>query len=341
MPAPASAGVNEQRTGGVNHSSGLPMKTRIVLLDAVNFAELAPLRDPSFPHVWEVYQRTATEEVAERIRKADILLTSKVRVDARLLAASRQLRLIAVPGTGVDHIDIASCISAGVGVCNVPDYAVQAVSEHTIAMIFALRRNLIAYREAIRGGRWQDAGRTYFLDYPIGDLAGCTLGIIGAGRIGQAVAGIARALKMTVIFARREGRVEGGVPMTELLERADIISLHCPLSKASHQLIGEWEFARMARRPLLINTSRGALVDEEAMVAALRSGQICGAGFDVASEEPLPNGHPMQRLLELPNFLLTPHIAWASAGARRRLAEDLILNIEAFHAGSPRNLILA
>lgn len=271
-------------------------------------------------------------------------VVGKVRVDMKLLSAAPHLRFIAATGTGVDHIDLPACERAGVLVANVPGYAQQSVSEHVIAMIFALRRNLLGYRDAIRAGRWQQANNAYFMDYPIADLAGSTLGIVGAGDLGRRVADIAAALGMQVIMAARKRDhtpPAGRVRFDELLSRADVISLHCPSVAETHHLIGAREFALMTRRPILVNTARGSIVDEAALVEALRNGQVAGAAFDVASTEPPPAGHPLMQLLEMPNFILTPHVAWGSIEAQRRLADGIVTNIEAFQRGRPRNIICA
>jgi glycerate dehydrogenase len=194
----------------------------------------------------------------------------------------------------------------------------------------------------VRAGRWLEAGQFCFFDYPIRDLAGSTLGIVGAGALGQATAAMGRALGLRVLFAAHGAHVdvnEECVPLDTLLAQSDIISLHCPLTPATHNLINAAAFARMSHRPLLINTARGGLVDEAALVHALQSGQISGAGFDVVSEEPLPAQHPFQTILGHPGFILTPHVAWASDEAIQALADQLIDNIVAFHAGRPCNVV--
>lgn len=316
---------------------------RIVFLDRQTLLPQTRLRTPCFSHELVLHAHTGPDEVAERIRDADVVITNKVPLDARALAQAQRLRLVAVAATGTDHIDLATCQARGILVSNIRGYAVHSVPEHTFALIFALRRNLLAYRDAVRAGRWAESGMFCFFDYPIRDLAGSTLGVIGSGALGQAVAGIGRALGMQVLFAERKGAHEtraGHVPFDTVLADSDVITLHCPLNAATRNLIALPEFERMARRPLLINTARGGLVDEAALVTALERGLIAGAGFDVASVEPMPANHPLSALLDRPDFILTPHVAWASAEAVQRLADQLIDNIEAWQRGAPRNCVV-
>ena len=252
------------------------------------------------------------------------------------------MRLIAVAATGTDVVDLEACAAAGVTVTNIRDYAVHTVPEHTFALILALRRSILAYRDSVARGRWQEAGQFCYFDYPVRDLAGSTLGVIGDGSIGQSVAELGKAFGMRTLFSAYKGTTGMGplyTPFEELLRISDVITLHAPLMPSTRGMIGRTEFALMERRPLLINTARGGLVDEEALEEALTSGQIAGAGFDVATREPPPADHPLMRLLRLPNFILTPHTAWASEEAIQSLADQLIDNIEAFWAGAPRNVV--
>ncbi|MDE1883162.1 MAG: D-2-hydroxyacid dehydrogenase [Rhodospirillales bacterium] len=293
-------------------------------------------------HEFTSFDATPASLIEARIADADIVITNKTPLGEAAIAASPKLRLIAIAATGTDVVDLAACRARGVAVCNIRGYALHTVPEHTFALILALRRNLLAYRASVAAGRWQQAGQFCYFDYPIKDLAGSTLGVCGGGALGSAVARLGRAFGMEVLSAGRKGEAlarEGYVPFDEMLRRADVITLHCPLTPATRHLIGAPEFARMARRPLLINTGRGGLVDEVALGEALRSGQIAGAGFDVASEEPPPPGHSLLTLLDLPNFILTPHVAWASEEAMQTLADQLIANIDAFLADEPRNLV--
>jgi glycerate dehydrogenase len=277
-----------------------------------------------------------------RIADADIIVVNKVRLDQAAIAAAPRLRMVAVAATGTDNVDIAACRERGIVVSNIRNYAVNTVPEHTFALIFALRRSICAYRDAVRTGRWQASGQFCFFDHPIKDMAGSTLGIIGDGVLGQAVADLGRALGMRVIFAGFKGHSGQGMlytPFEKTLAEADILTLHCPLTPETRNMIGAPEFALMKRRPLLINTARGGLVDEAAVGPALEAGQIGGAGFDVVSVEPPPADHPFMRLADRPDFILTPHVAWASDEAVQGLADQLIYNIEAFVRGEPRNVV--
>jgi glycerate dehydrogenase len=315
----------------------------IVFLDRDTISPDTTLRAPSFAHTWVQHNRTRADEAAARIADADIVIVNKVKLTADVLAQAPKLKLIAVAATGTDNIDLAVCQQRGIVVSNVRNYAKHTVPEHTFALIFALRRSICAYRDAVKAGRWQEAAQFCFFDYPIRDLAGSTLGIIGDGVLGQSVATIGRALGMRVLFSAHKGRTGQGsmyTPFEEVLRQSDILTLHCPLNANTRHMIGAAEFAQMARKPLLINTGRGGLVDEAAVGPALQAGHIAGAAFDVTSVEPPPADHPFMALLDRPDFILTPHVAWASAEAIQALADQLIDNVEAFVRGAPVNQVL-
>ena len=315
---------------------------KIVFLDRDTISPDTTLRAPAFGHEWVQYDRTREDEAAARIQDADIVIVNKVKLSAQTLAQAPRLKLIAVAATGTDNIDLAACQQRGIVVSNVRHYAVHTVPEHTFALIFALRRSVCAYRDAVKAGRWQEAAQFCFFDHPIRDLAGSTLGIVGDGVLGQAVAGIGRALGMRVLFSAHKGRTGQGrlySPFEDVLRQADVLTLHCPLNAQTRHMIGAAEFAQMARHPLLINTGRGGLVDEAAVGPALQAGQISGAAFDVTSVEPPAADHPFMALLERPDFILTPHVAWASAEAIQALADQLIDNVEAFVRGAPVNTV--
>jgi len=315
---------------------------RVVFLDRDTLSPETRLRAPAFPHRMEVFATTAPAEVAERIRDADIVITNKAPLRREAIVGTQNLRLVAVAATGTDVVDLKACAERGVAVSNIRSYAVHTVPEHTFALIFALRRSIAAYRDAVIRGRWQEAGQFCFFDYPIRDLAGSTLGIIGDGVLGRAVADLGRALGMRVLFSAYKGASGMGplyTPFDEVMRTSDVITLHSPLMPATRNMIAEREFALMERRPLLINTARGGLVDEEALAAALDRGQISGAGFDVVTQEPPPSDHPLMRLAGRPNVILTPHVAWASQEAIQSLADQLIDNVEAFWSGNPRNVV--
>jgi glycerate dehydrogenase len=318
------------------------MKHRIVFLDRATIAPQIRLRPPGFEHEWIEHADTAAAQVAERLAGASVAITNKVPIDAEALARLPDLKLIAVAATGTDCVDKAACARHRVVVSNIRGYAVNTVPEHTFALILALRRNLVAYRQDVIAGRWQASGRFCFFDHPIRDLAGSRLGIVGEGVLGQRVAELARAFGMVPMFAAHKGRDGMGplyTPWQEVLESADVLTLHSPLTPATRGMIGLPEFRAMQRRPLLVNTARGGLVDEAALVTALDEGLISGAGFDVAAAEPPAAGDPMMRLAGRPNVILTPHVAWASDEAQQTLADQLVDNIERFVAGRPVNVV--
>ena len=315
---------------------------QVVFLDRETISPQTILRPLSFEHKLTVYGRTSSEQVAERIANADIVISNKVPLRRAALDQAPGLKMIAVAATGTDIVDFPACQERGIVVSNIRGYAVNTVPEHTFALIFALRRSIVAYRDSVKAGRWHDAQQFCYFDYPIKDLAGSTLGIIGDGVLGQAVAKIGRALGMRVLFAARKGAGKSGAlytPFEQVLAESDVITLHCPLNAQNRGMIGDPEFALMVRKPLLINTARGGLVNEPALVKAMRTGLISGAGFDVTAPEPPDNQHPLVKLLDMPNFILTPHVAWASDEAVQGLSDQLMDNIEAFYKGSPRNVV--
>ena len=315
------------------------MEHRIVFLDRASLQ--AEVRRPAIAHAWQEYAASDVSELAEKLRGATIVITNKVPLRAATLQQLPQLKMIAVAATGYDVIDIDYCKAHGIAVSNIRNYAVHTVPEHAFALILALRRNLFAYRQDVANGRWQEVDQFCFFDHPIRDMFGATLGIIGEGALGQATAKIARGFGMKVLFAdHAPPKVEGVefTPFDQVLSTSDVISLHVPLTPDTRNLIGMKELRKMKRTAILINTSRGGLVDERALVEALTQGLIAGAGFDVLTKEPPKDGNPLLDL-RLPNFILTPHVAWASEGAMQFLADQLIDNIEAFVAGKPRHLV--
>lgn len=301
----------------------------------------ANVRRPAFAHTWQEYPVTAVAELPQRLHDATIAITNKVPLRAETLRDLPKLRMIAVAATGYDVVDVPFCRAHDIAVSNIRNYAVHTVPEHVFTLITALRRNLLAYRSDVDNGRWQQTEQFCFFDHPIRDLYGSTIGIVGEGVLGQGTARIARGFGMQVLFADHAPPKAAGVeftPLERVLEESDVISLHVPLTPETRNMIGTNELRRMKRSALLINTARGGLVDEQALAQALKEGLIAGAGFDVLTREPPKEGNPLLDL-RLPNFILTPHIAWASDEAMQFLADQLIDNIEAFVGGSPRNLV--
>jgi len=315
---------------------------RIVFLDRSTVAPQVRLRPPAFAHQLVEHEGTAPEEVVARLQGASIAIVNKVRLDASALAQLPQLKLIAVAATGTDCVDKPYCEAHGIAVANIRGYAVNTVPEHTFALMLALRRNVIAYRDSVLAGRWQQSGQFCYFDHPIRDLAGARLGIIGEGVLGQRVAEIGKAFGMLPLFAAHKGVTGLGplyTPWQEVLETSDVITLHSPLTPATRHMIAMPEFRAMKRQPLLINTARGGLVDEAALVQALDEGLVSGAGFDVTTTEPPTPDNPLLRAAARHNLILTPHVAWASDEAQQALADQLMDNIENFVAGRPSNLV--
>lgn len=316
--------------------------TNIVFLDRNTIPAHIVLPTPRSPHHWQAYGETQPDEVVSRLQEAEVAITNKVVIDETVLAACPQLKLIAVAATGVNNVDLAACRARGVQVCNVQGYATQSVPEHVIALIFALKRQLLGYHLDVQHGAWQKHGQFCFFTHPIGSVAGSQLGIIGKGVLGEAVARLARAVGMTVMFAEHRGAThcrEGYVPFDEVISRADILSLHCPLNPNTEALINRDVLACMPNHALLINTGRGGLVDEHALLDALKTGQIGGAGLDVLSEEPAPDDHPLITA-SLPNLIVTPHIAWGADEAVNRLSQQLMDNIDGYLQGTPQHTLI-
>ncbi len=315
------------------------MIRRVVFLDRASLK--AKVRTPKGAEAYVEYDKTLPEEIVPRLEGADVAIVNKVPMRAATLERLPDLKMIAVAATGYDVVDVAYCKAHGIAVANIRNYAVHTVPEHAFMMILALRRSLLAYREDVQNGVWNKSDQFCFFTHPIGDLHGSTLGIIGEGAIGQGTAAIGRAFGMKILFADHPPpKVEGVTftPHDEVLAQSDVISLHCPLMPATRNLIDLAAFRKMKRNAILINTARGGLVDESALIQALDEGLIAGAGFDVLTVEPPTNGHPLFDVRR-PNFILTPHIAWASDGAMQFLADQLIDNIDAWAAGKPQHLV--
>lgn len=313
---------------------------KVVFLDRSTIPEHIQLPRLNFAHHWVEYDLTSADQVVERLVEADIVISNKVVLDQMVLAQLPNLKMIAVAATGFNNVDINYCAQNNIAVANVRGYATRSVPEHVIAMLFALRRNLFGYHQDIAAGEWQRNKQFCFFTHPIGDIAGSTLGVIGSGALGQATAHLAKAVGMNVLFSERKGVSEcreGYIPFEDLLKRCDAISLHCPLNEHTHNLIGEVELKLMKPTSILINTGRGGLVDEQALVDALRRGEISAAGIDVFTQEPADSNNPLVANMDLPNLLLTPHVAWGSDSSLQRLADILIENINAFQRGESIN----
>jgi glycerate dehydrogenase len=292
------------------------------------------------PLDWRFFPQTGAGAVEARAREAEIIVTNKVPVGGDVQRRLPRLRLICVAATGTNVVDLEAARDLGLPVTNVTGYATPAVVQHVFALALALTTRLAEYREAIAAGGWQRAGQFCMLDFPVRELAGKRLGIIGYGELGRGVARVAEAFGMEVLIADRPGGPHrtGRLPMDELLPAVDVLSIHCPLTPETANLIGPAELGKMKPDALLINTARGGIVDEAALADALRGGLIGGAGVDVLSQEPPVDGNPLLAP-EIPNLLLTPHTAWASVEARQRLLDEVALNIGEHLAGGSRNRV--
>lgn len=300
-----------------------------------------PFRKPEFPHTWVDHGETTPSAIIERLQNATIVICNKLPLRSNVLAQLPRLRLIAVAATGVDNIDLEFCKAHNIAVCNGRNYATTSLPEHVLTLVFTLRRNLVAYREDVVNGKWQQAKQFCLLDHAINDVHGSTMGIIGYGALGKATANIAQVVGMKVMVAERKHSAvvrDGRASFTDVLRSSDVLTLHCPLTDATRSLIGAEELKLMKPTAILINTARGALIDEIALVDALKNGTIAAAGIDVLRVEPPVDSNA---LLEekLPNLIVTPHVAWASREAMQTLADQVIDNLEAFVRGEPRNLV--
>lgn len=320
-------------------------ETHILIMEKIVFLDRksvnANFKTPSFVNEWIDYPMTDKAEVVERLKDATIAITNKVKIGRDEIDQLPKLRLIQVSATGTDCVDVNYCREKGISVANVRKYATSSVPEHVFTLLLALRRNLFAYRNDVKIGSWQKADTFCLLDHPIKDLNNSTLGIIGYGVLGKAVENLALAFGMKVLIAEHKGiepAREGRVTFEELLSTSDVVTLHCPLTDKTRGLFSENEFRRMKNSALLINCGRGGLVDENALVEAVKNGEIAGAGVDVLSNEPPQNGNPLLEV-NLPNLIITPHNAWASLEAMQVLADQVIDNLEAFINGSPQNLV--
>ena len=318
---------------------------RIVVLDAATYGDIS-LRE--FTDKWDctIHQVTGPEKTLARLAGHSIVVTNKVVIDKSILNSpeASELKLIAVAATGTDIIDREEAIRRGVKVCNVPGYATQSVAQFTLALILELTTRAGKYIDAVKAGEWQKSPVFSLLAFPTIELQEKKLGIVGYGSIGKAVARMARGFGSEILVAARPGATgaipPGRISLEHLLREADIVSLHCPLTPGTRNLINRQTLALMKPSAFLINTARGALIDEAALIDALRKNQIAGAALDVISKEPPPPAHPMVRAAEeLDNLIVTPHTAWSAREARARLLKEVAENIAAFLQGRERNRV--
>ena len=315
-----------------------------VFLDLASLAEadldLAGLREV-LPE-WSMYPATSPAQCLERIGDAHVVVVNKVVLDEAILGGARNLKLVCITATGTNNVDLEAATRLGIVVSNVTAYATESVAQHVMAVMLAHHTRLLEYEAAVRRGDWSRSPQFCLLDYPVRELRDKTLGIVGYGELGRGVEKLARAFGMQVLIAQRPGGEPqaGRVELDELLARADVVTLHVPLAPNTDKLINAHRLAQMQRHALLINTSRGAVVDNAALAQALRDGVIGGAALDVLDIEPPPADHPLLAN-DIPNLILTPHTAWAGRGARQAVVDQTTQNIRGWLEGKPRNPVTA
>ena len=324
----------------------IPARVRIAVLDAATFGD-ASLQ--SLVDRWDctIHQITSPNEVAKHLKGHSVAVTNKVAFDRSVLSSpeAQDLKLIAVAATGTDIVDHETAKSLRIRVCNVPGYATHSVAQFTMALILEMVTRVGRYSEAVRSGAWQRSHVFTMLDYPTTELGGKKLGIVGYGNIGKTVATMAQGFGLKVLIGARPGQL-GPVPsnrvtLEHLFRESDIVSLHCPLTQETRHLINRGSLTLMKPSAFLINTARGALIDEAALIQALREKRIGGAALDVISQEPPSANHPLlDAAKNMDNLVITPHTAWSSREARERLLQDVVDNISAFFAGKARNIVL-
>ncbi|AXQ21044.1 2-hydroxyacid dehydrogenase [Acinetobacter wuhouensis] len=283
----------------------------------------------------ELYPATTTDQVFARVQNADVIITNKVVVDASIIEQCQNLKLILISATGTNNVDLFAAKSKGVVVCNCQGYGTSAVAQHTLTLMLALATSLLKYDRAVKQGEWNTSPIFCLLDFPIVELSGKTLGIIGYGELGKAVAKLAEAFGMNVLVGALPNRPqsESRIPFKQLLPQVDFLSLHCPLTDETRDLIDHQAFDLMKQSAFLINCARGGIVNEQALADALRQGKIAGAATDVLSVEP-PKDSNILLAEDIPNLIITPHSAWGSVDARQRIVNQMLENVEAFKQGN-------
>ncbi len=308
---------------------------KIVLLDRVTIPSHIAIPQPNFPHEWVEYERTSPEQTVERMQGAQIAITNKVIFNREVMQKLPDLKLIALLATGMNNIDLVAAKELGITVKNVTGYSVGTVPEHVIGFIFNFKRSLTGWYNDQLSGKWSDSKQFCYFDYPITDVRGSTLGIIGKGCIGSEVGRLASALGMNVLYAEHRHATacrEGYTPFEEVLKQSDIVTLHCPLTENTQNLINKETLSLFKRGALLINTGRGPLVNELDLLEALQSGQLGGAALDVLVKEPPPKDYPLIIAAQtMPNLIITPHVAWASDSAIMTMVNKVRSNIEEFY----------
>lgn len=307
---------------------------QIVFLDSTAIPKHITIPRPSFEHQWIEYEYTDADQLIDRAKEADIVITSKVIFSREVMLQLPKLKLIAITATGTNNVDLIAAKELGITVKNVTGYSSVTVPEHVLGLIFALKHSLMNWYKDQLSAKWADCKQFCYFDYPITDVKGSTLGVIGKGCLGSEIGRLATALGMNVIYAERCGATEirsGYLPFEQVLKQADIVTLHCPLTEQTQNLINAETLKLMKPTAYLINTGRGPLVDEQALVEALENKVIAAAAIDVLVKEPPEKENPLiQAATRLPNLIVTPHIAWASDSAVTTLVNKVAQNIEEF-----------
>ena len=294
------------------------------------------------PICWKYYPSTKPDQTLKRIHNCEVVITNKVVLNKQVIESAPKLQLILIAATGTDNVDLKTCKAHGITVCNVRHYATPAVAQHTITLMLNLLTNQLKYIQDVQQGLWCKSDVFCLLNHPVIETQGKTLGIIGFGTLGKKVAEIAQAMGMEILITHRPGTTNQDdihrVTFDQLLERSDVISIHCPLTSDTLKLFKDEEFKKMKNSALLINTARGPIIDSLSLITALKNGEIAGAGIDVFDQEPPPADHPLLAE-EIPNLLITPHNAWASRETRQRLVEHLSNNLKAWLSNQPINKV--
>ncbi|SCX69233.1 glycerate dehydrogenase [Pseudomonas sp. NFACC32-1] len=300
--------------------------------------DLAPLRN-CFGEL-QLFARTLPGQVTERLQDATVAITNKVVIDAAAMAANASLKLILISATGTNNVDLQAARRHGITVCNCQGYGTPSVAQHTIMLLLNLATRLADYQKAVGEGRWQQAAQFCLLDYPIVELQGKTLGLLGHGELGSAVGRLAEAFGMRVLLGQVPGRPArpDHLPLDQLLPQVDALTLHCPLNEHTRHFIGPRELALLKPGAFVLNTARGGLIDEQALADALRSGHLGGAATDVLSVEPPTQGNPLLAA-DIPRLIVTPHNAWGSREARQRIVGQLTENAQGFFSGAARRVV--
>lgn len=304
-------------------------------IDKKNFAPLAALFDD-----WQVYASTHPSEVITRLQEAQVAICNKSIIDQAVIEACPNLKLILITATGTNNIDLATAKLKGITVCNCQGYGTAAVTQHTMMLILALAGNLIGYNQAVQKGEWQQTDNFCLMHLPITELSGKTLGIIGYGELGKSVARLAEAFGMKILIGQIPNRPahNNAIPLNELLPQVDVLTLHCPLTEDTYNLLSEKELRAMKTSALLINTARGGIINEQDLANVLKSGHLGGAATDVLTVEPPKNGNPLLST-DIPRLIITPHCAWATHEAQIRVIEQVTENAKMYLDNRPIRIV--